>query len=68
MSTKIAELDNTALNELLRHDLTRMGSKTASEDKTLQCVKDHEELISLLDSVLKEDKTESFDPNDEILD
>jgi hypothetical protein len=66
--SKIATSDQNALNTLMRGELTKMGSKTAAEDKSLQAFKDHEEMISTLESVLKEDGTESFDPNDMILD
>lgn len=65
---KIAAVDNTALNSLMRDELRRVGAKTAAEDKTLQAFTDHKDLEDVLNSVLQEDKTESFDPNDEILD
>jgi hypothetical protein len=65
---KIAQADAQAMNHLYRTELVRTGSKTAAEDKSIQAFKDHEEYNQTIESLLSEDKKESWDPNDVLLD
>jgi flagellar basal body rod protein FlgB len=65
---KIAAVDNQAMNALYRTELTRNGNKVAAEDKDIQAFQDHADYNATLDAVMKEDKRESWDPNDMLLD
>lgn len=78
MSKKIAAVDAEAMNSLFASEMTRMDtSKTAGSYDTksegplpanAQAFTDHEEYLSTLEAVLKEDKKEDFNANDVILD
>jgi len=63
----IASADNTAMNNLFKSELTRAGAKIAAGEP-VQAFKDHEEYEKVVQSVLSEDKRESWPPNDMILD
>lgn len=63
---KIAHVDNVAMNHLMKVEASRKGIKLAAEDP--QAFKDHEEYLSVVDSVLAEDKRESWSPNDPLRD
>lgn len=65
---KIAATDNQAMNALYRVEMVRTGQKTAAENTSLQAFKDHEEYNKTLQEVMSEDKKESWDPNDMLLD
>jgi hypothetical protein len=64
---KIAKADNDAMNSLYAGELKKAGVKVASEEDP-QAFEDHKEYLATLENVLADDKSESFDPNDEILD
>ncbi len=67
MSKKIAAVDKQAMDALYTEDFKRVASDVkdsngAPEDPV--AFSDHEEYLSVLESVLKEDKSNSFEPND----
>jgi hypothetical protein len=64
---KIASGDNTAMNKLYLSERTRNGAKVAAGEP-VDAFKDHAEYESVVQSVLSEDKRESWPPNDMILD
>lgn len=77
MSKKIAKIDNETMNSLYGTEFGRLaGRKTAEADwkddkgapKDPQAFRDHEEYLSTLTSVLKEDGSQDHDPNDTKLD
>ena len=76
MSKKIAKIDNENMNSLYGSEFARLAGKapkTAADDdkgapKDPQAFKDHEEYLATLKSALSDDKSQSFDPNDEKLD
>ena len=65
--SKIAAVDNQAMNTLYRAELARTGSKIAADEKT-DAFTDHKEYESLLESVLSDDGKETWNPNDPLLD
>jgi predicted transcriptional regulator len=67
MSRKIAAAENSAMNRLYTSEAIRTGTKVAAGEE-IQAFEDHKEYVETLESVLKEDGKESFNPNDEILD
>ena len=74
MAKKIARIDNEAMNSLFAAEMGRMaGTKVAQGDEKgaphdPQAFKDHEEYLSTIEAVLKEDAGQGFDPNDTKLD
>jgi len=64
---KIASGDNSAMNKLYRAEITRGGLKVAAGEP-VQAFKDHADYEATVQSVLSEDKRESWPPNDMILD
>ena len=72
--TKIATVDNEAMNSLFAGEYEKMaGVKVAQgDDKGAphdpQAFTDHEEYLSTVTSVLKEDAGQSFEPNDALKD
>jgi hypothetical protein len=71
MSKKIAAVDKTAMDELYVADFKRVAgevrdSNGAPEDPV--AFSDHEEYLTTLESVLKEDKRNDWEPNDVTLD
>jgi hypothetical protein len=74
---KIASVDAGSMNELYASEVKRMTAKVAGEVDTktegptpadAQAFKDHSEYIDLLENVLKDDKKQDWNPNDEVLD
>jgi hypothetical protein len=73
---KIANPDRTAMNRLYAKEMARGGVKfaavlTKGENGSVTpdgAFKDHEEYLSTLEQVMKEDKKVAFDPNDPIMD
>jgi len=65
--SKLAKVDAAAMNHLFKHEASRVGVKVAGAEDP-QAFEDHKEYLELVDSVLKEDKGQSWDPNDPILD
>lgn len=65
---KIASADNAAMNTLYRGELVRVGAAKTAATEDIQAFKDHADYQSTVEDVLKEDKTESWDPNDPLLD
>ena len=67
MTTKIAAADAQAMDRLFAQELTKTGSKTAADEK-LQAFDDHQEYVATLESVMSDDKSDSWSPNDPTLD
>jgi len=76
---QIPEMDKTAMNELYTSEFNRIATKLKAAGRydskeegptpsDAQAFKDHADLISELEAVLKEDSRDGFSPNDEILD
>ena len=65
---KIASADNAAMNKLFQSELTRTGASKRAAGEPVQAFKDHAEYEATVQSVLSEDKKESWPPNDMILD
>jgi len=63
---KIAKIDNQAMNHLFKLEASRRGIKLALEDP--QAFKDHKDYLETVDSVLKSEKTNSWPPNEQLLD
>ena len=77
MSKKIAKIDRDAMNGLFASEYEKMsGTKVAQDSvhdqngapEAPQAIKDHDEYLELLQSALKGDASQDFDPNDKILD
>jgi hypothetical protein len=69
MATEIHPVDKRAMNRLFQSELIRTGLKTAADDgKDPQAFEDHKEYEATVEAILREDKTESWDPNDPLLD
>jgi hypothetical protein len=77
MAKKIAKIDADNMNSLYAGEFERIsGSKLAAGDvkdrngapEAPQAFKDHDEYLATLQSVLKEDASQDFDPNDSKLD
>jgi hypothetical protein len=64
---KIASTDSTAMNHLFSVEASRQGIHLAAGEDP-QAFKDHEEYLSVVDSVLKADKSNAWDPNSVTLD
>jgi hypothetical protein len=64
---KIASTDSCAMNHLFSVEASRQGIHLAAGEDP-QAFKDHEEYLSVVDSVLKADGSESFPPNSPLLD
>ena len=67
MTTKIAAPDANAMNRLIAQDLAASGVKIAAGEK-IQGFVDHAEYVATLESVLSDDKTAAWEPNDPKLD
>lgn len=69
---KIAQTDATAMNSLFAGELVRVsGGKTAAGAESPtgpEAFTDHKEYEATLANVLADDKSESWSPNDMILD
>lgn len=59
---KLSPTSARAMNQLMASEMSRAGMKQASEE--IQAFKDHQEYLDVLSSALKEDKTESWAPNE----
>lgn len=59
--------DQKAINTLFASELTRMGTKTAA-DAPPQAFEDHKDFEATLENVMAEDKKNSWEPNDMLLD
>jgi hypothetical protein len=78
MAKKIAKIDADNMNSLFASEYDKMsGTKSAAAGdvrdqngapEAPQAFKDHDEYLDLLQSALKEDAGQDFDPNDKILD
>jgi hypothetical protein len=73
MSKKIAAVDKQAMDTLYQEDFSRVAAAAGLKDlngapEDPQAFKDHEEYISTVENVLAEDKKDSFEPNDTVLD
>jgi hypothetical protein len=77
MGKKIAKIDADSMNSLFASEYDRMsGSKVAQDSvrdqngapEAPQAFKDHDEYLDLLQSALKADASEDFDPNDKLKD
>jgi hypothetical protein len=78
MAKKIAKVDADNMNALYASEYEKLaGSKVAANGdvrdqngapEAPQAFKDHDEYLDLLQSALKADAGEDFDPNDKILD
>jgi hypothetical protein len=73
MAKKIAKVDAEAMNSLYASEVSRMGVKTAASDDNgaphdPQAFEDHADYLATLESVMKEDKKDDFQPNDQVLD
>jgi hypothetical protein len=78
MAKKIAKVDADNMNALYAGEYEKLaGSKVAANGdvrdqngapEAPQAFKDHDEYLDLLQSALKADAGEDFDPNDKILD
>jgi hypothetical protein len=66
--SKLAKVDAAAMNHLLQHEASRLNVKVAAAGEDPQAFEDHEEYLATVDAVLKEDKSQSWDPNNPILD
>jgi hypothetical protein len=80
MAKKIAKIDADNMNSLYASEMERMGGVKVAVDARdgkeevggishdPQDFKDHDEYLETLQSVLKDDGSEDFDPNDTKLD
>jgi hypothetical protein len=78
MAKKIAKIDADNMNSLFASEYEKLaGSKVAADGdvrdqngapEAPQAFKDHDEYLDLLQSALKADASQDFDPNDKILD
>ena len=76
MAKKIAKVDADNMNALFASEYGKLsGDKTAADvrdqngaPEAPQAFKDHDEYLDLLQSALKEDAGQDFDPNDKVLD
>lgn len=76
MAKKIAKIDADNMNTLYASEYEKLsGSKQAADvrdqngaPEAPQAFKDHDEYLETLQSALKEDAGQDFDPNDKILD
>jgi hypothetical protein len=82
MAKQIAAADREAMNSLYASEIDRLstvaGVKSAAtktdisddngKEQGPQAFKDHEEYVDVVTSVLNDDKSESFNPNDQDLD
>jgi hypothetical protein len=66
-ATKIAAADAAAMNRLLGQELSASGVKIAADEK-IEAFKDHAEYVSVLETVLSDDKKDGWEPNDPKLD
>ena len=72
--SKIAKVDNYAMNSLYASELAKAGLKTAADDKGIinapTAFEDHAEYLETLKSIMSEDKGGKFGgaPNDPIAD
>jgi len=64
---KIAANDNIAMNKLYASEAEKAGVKTAAVED-VQAFEDHAEYVETLESILKDDKKDSWKPNDLLLD
>ena len=71
MAKKIAQADAAVMNKLYASEVSKIAAdqkvKFASPEDP-QAFKDHDEYNATVESVLREDKSESFNPNDPIKD
>ena len=63
---KIAAIDNNAMNKLYAQEAHTAGVKLAGGE--VQAFEDHAKYVETLESVLKDDKKDSWAPNDMLLD
>ena len=73
MSKQIVAVDKTAMDTLYAEDIKRVTARAGIADQNgapedPQAFEDHSEYIATLESVMSEDKKDSFSPNDEKLD
>lgn len=71
MKKLIASADRQAMTSLLQANLRQRTAGVVDKDSefvTQQVIDDHAEYTSTLEGILKEDKSQSFDPNDPKLD
>lgn len=71
MKKLIASADRQAMTSLLQGSLVKRAGGLIDKDSpfvTEQVIDDHKEYVDTMQSILTEDKTESFPPNDPILD
>lgn len=78
MAKKIAKIDADNMNVLFASEYEKLaGTKVAASGdvkdrngapEAEQAFKDHTEYLELLQSALKSDASEDFDPNDKLLD
>jgi hypothetical protein len=62
---KIAAVDNNAMNMLYAQEAHTAGVKLAAKEDLFA---DHKDYVSLLEETLKNDKKDSWAPNDMLLD
>jgi hypothetical protein len=70
---QIANPDRTAMNRLFAKELKRAGVHIAAANDNgsvtpQRAFDDHETYLKTLESIMKEDKTSVFDPNDPLKD
>lgn len=76
MAKKIAKIDADNMNSLYASEYGKLsGDKTAADVKDQngapeapQAFADHKEYLEVLQSALKDDAGQDFDPNDKVLD
>jgi hypothetical protein len=77
MAKKIARIDAENMNSLFASEYDKLsGSKVAQDSvrdqngapEAPQAFKDHDEYLDLLQSALKSDASQDFDPNDKLKD
>ena len=76
MAKKIAKIDADNMNSLYAGEYQKLAGTKVAEDvrdqngapEAPQAFKDHDEYLDLLQSALKADASQDFDPNDKILD
>lgn len=66
--SKLAKVDAAAMNHLFKHEASRLNVKIAAAGEDPQAFEDHKEYLDTVDAVLKEDKGQSWNPNDPVLD
>jgi hypothetical protein len=76
MAKKIAKIDADNMNSLYAGEYEKLAGQKVAADvrdqngapEAPQAFKDHDEYLDLLQSALKEDAGQDFDPNDKVLD